>query len=102
MRAIARTLVSLSSLLTASPPALGGDYTGKKSMYVNSYHLGPRGSDPITGGICGVLDPPGLAWRIEEKEIAIPPEGWQRLGPLSRLRKREVTWIWAVGCGRTA
>ena len=40
------------------------DYVGKKILYVNSYHLGFAGSDPVTEGIESVLDDTGVELRI--------------------------------------
>ncbi len=41
-----------------------GDYTGKKVLYINSYHLGYGGSDPITEGVNKVLADTGVELRI--------------------------------------
>ena len=40
------------------------DYAGKRILYVNSYHLGYAGSDPITRGIESVLDDTAVELRI--------------------------------------
>ncbi len=51
-------------LLLACSVAMGQDYAGKKILYVNSYHLGYAGSDPITQGINAVLRNTGIDLRI--------------------------------------
>jgi hypothetical protein len=37
---------------------------GPTILYINSYHQGYPGSDPITEGIAGVLDPLGIRWQV--------------------------------------
>ena len=64
MPAIANALVVLLVLLAVALPAPAADYAGKKVFYVNSYHLGYPGSDPITDGIRSVLDPLGVALQV--------------------------------------
>lgn len=64
MRRIAAALFAFSFFLVASPPAAATGYTGKKILYVNSYHPGYPGSDPITEGIRSLLDPLAIEWRV--------------------------------------
>jgi len=44
--------------------AVAGDYTGKKILYINSYHAGYGGSDPITQGVQEVLGETGVELKI--------------------------------------
>lgn len=55
MRAFLLMLVSLL-LLGAANAHAEQSYAGKKILYINSYHLGYGGSDPITQGIEQVLE----------------------------------------------
>lgn len=64
MCALANALLALLLLQGTTLPALAADYAGKTVLYVNSYHLGFPGSDPITEGIRSVLDPLAIDWRI--------------------------------------
>lgn len=61
-RALALVLLA-SVALGAVAADYASDYAGKRVLYVNSYHLGYPGSDPIAEGIAAVLDPLGISWR---------------------------------------
>lgn len=50
-----RILGMLLALLFTNGAASESSYEGKKILYINSYHIGYEGSDPITESIQGVL-----------------------------------------------
>lgn len=79
MRPIASTIFFLLLLFVALLPAFASDYSDKELLYVNSYHLGYPGSDPITEGIRSVLDPAGIEWRVLYMDTKRnPSEGFAR------------------------
>ena len=55
MRKIFALVRVIALLLLVASAASAQDYRGKKILYVNSYHPGYEGSDPITEGIQSVL-----------------------------------------------
>lgn len=55
MRKIFALARAIALLLLVASAASAQDYRGKKILYVNSYHPGYEGSDPITEGIQSVL-----------------------------------------------
>jgi ABC-type uncharacterized transport system substrate-binding protein len=63
MRTILLTLAGLFTLLAADAFA-AQPYAGKKILYINSYHLGYGGSDPITRGVEQVLEKTGVELKI--------------------------------------
>ncbi|MGB5834913.1 MAG: hypothetical protein WBG92_23410 [Thiohalocapsa sp.] len=45
-------------------PTLAADDQDRHILYVNSYHQGYQGSDPITEGVASILDPIGMSWSV--------------------------------------
>lgn len=63
VRALIRLIVgALLCLLAWSGQAQ--NYVGKKILYINSYHIGYEGSDPITQGIRDTLEKEGVNLKI--------------------------------------
>ena len=58
----ARLVIALLTPLLAEAPPVAAQ--NQRIVYVNSYHAGYPGSDPITDGIRAVLDPLGLDWTV--------------------------------------
>ncbi len=56
--------VLLLALAMWAGSVLAGGFDGKKVLYINSYHLGYGGSDPITQGVEAVLRPEGIDLRV--------------------------------------
>ena len=64
-----KLLLTLSLLLiTVAPGAWAVDYTGKKILYLGSYHSGYTWSDGITHGIREVLDGSGIELKIHHMD----------------------------------
>ncbi|HSN92556.1 MAG TPA: ABC transporter substrate binding protein [Anaeromyxobacteraceae bacterium] len=60
MKAVPTALLALAALaLLAAPPARGQNLSGKKVMFLNSYHEGYEWSDEIEKGVRMVLGPTG-------------------------------------------
>ena len=68
----ALTLVAATLMMAFA--ATAGNYEDKKVLYVNSYHKGYAGSDPITQGIEQVLSDQGVELKIHYMDTKNNPE----------------------------
>jgi ABC-type uncharacterized transport system substrate-binding protein len=67
-------LTLVAATLTMAFAATAGNYEDKKVLYVNSYHKGYAGSDPITQGIEQVLSDQGVELKIHYMDTKNNPE----------------------------